>query len=84
MQPGFSCVNRTQPTGQEAPPRARDSGARRIRATSSAKASAMSDFEAWFENHVKPALPEGAPAPSITFDELNDVRLAVKRLAGLG
>jgi hypothetical protein len=34
------------------------------------------DFDAWFENYVKPALPEGAPAPSIRFDELNDVRLA--------
>jgi quinol monooxygenase YgiN len=36
----------------------------------------QSDFEAWFEKYVKPALPEGGPAPSIAFDELNDVRLA--------
>jgi quinol monooxygenase YgiN len=36
----------------------------------------QSAFEEWFENYVQPALPEGAPAPSITFDELNDVRLA--------
>jgi hypothetical protein len=35
-----------------------------------------SDFEAWFESYVKPALPEGAPTPSITFDELNEVLLA--------
>jgi heme-degrading monooxygenase HmoA len=34
------------------------------------------DFEAWFETYVKPALPEGAPRPSITFDELNEVLLA--------
>jgi hypothetical protein len=36
----------------------------------------QSDFEAWFESHVKPAFPEGAPTPSITFDELNEVLLA--------
>jgi quinol monooxygenase YgiN len=36
----------------------------------------QSDFETWFEEYVKPALPEGAPPPSISFDELNDVRLA--------
>jgi quinol monooxygenase YgiN len=36
----------------------------------------QSDFEAWFENHVKPALQEGAPTLSIAFDDLNDVRLA--------
>jgi hypothetical protein len=29
----------------------------------------QSNFEAWFESYVKPALPEGAPTPSITFDE---------------
>lgn len=33
----------------------------------------QSDFEAWFEANVKPAFPEGAPQPSITFDELNQV-----------
>ena len=31
----------------------------------------QSDFEAWFEGYVTAALPEGAPTPSITFDELN-------------
>lgn len=31
------------------------------------------DFEAWYEGNVKPAFPEGAPQPSISFDELNDV-----------
>jgi hypothetical protein len=36
-----------------------------------------SDFEAWFESYVKPAFPEGAPTPSIMFDELNEVLLAV-------
>ena len=36
----------------------------------------QSDFEAWFESYVKPAFPEGAPMPSITFDELNEVLLA--------
>jgi hypothetical protein len=34
------------------------------------------DFEAWFEAHVKPAFPEGAPTPSITLDELNYVLAA--------
>jgi hypothetical protein len=34
---------------------------------------AQSDFEAWFESYVKPAFPEGAPTPSITIDELNEV-----------
>jgi heme-degrading monooxygenase HmoA len=33
----------------------------------------QADFEAWFEASVKPAFPEGAPMPTITFDELNDV-----------
>jgi quinol monooxygenase YgiN len=33
----------------------------------------QADFEAWFESNVKPALPEGAPQPSITIDELNEV-----------
>jgi heme-degrading monooxygenase HmoA len=33
----------------------------------------QADFEAWFESSVKPAFPEGAPMPSITFEELNDV-----------
>jgi hypothetical protein len=33
----------------------------------------QADFEAWFETSVKPALPEGGPMPSITFDELNEV-----------
>jgi len=33
----------------------------------------QADFEAWFESNVKPAFPEGAPQPSITFDELHDV-----------
>jgi hypothetical protein len=32
-----------------------------------------SDFETWFEDNVKPAFPEGAELPSITFDELNEV-----------
>jgi heme-degrading monooxygenase HmoA len=31
------------------------------------------DFEAWFDSNVKPAFPEGAPLPMITFDELNEV-----------
>jgi hypothetical protein len=30
-------------------------------------------FEAWFETSVKPAFSEGAPMPSITFDELKEV-----------
>jgi quinol monooxygenase YgiN len=33
----------------------------------------QADFESWFEANVKPAFPEGAPLPSITFDELSDV-----------
>jgi hypothetical protein len=33
----------------------------------------QADFEAWFENTVRPAFPEGAPMPSITFDQLNEV-----------
>jgi len=33
----------------------------------------QADFEAWFESNVKPAFPEGAPQPSITIDELNEV-----------
>jgi quinol monooxygenase YgiN len=33
----------------------------------------QADFEAWFETNVKPAFPEGAPQPSIAFDELNQV-----------
>jgi hypothetical protein len=33
----------------------------------------QADFEAWFETSVKLAFPEGAPMPSITFDELNEV-----------
>jgi len=33
----------------------------------------QADFEAWFEASVKPAFPDGAPAPIITFDELNEV-----------
>jgi hypothetical protein len=33
----------------------------------------QADFEAWFEAYVKPAFPEGAPTPSITFDELHYV-----------
>jgi hypothetical protein len=36
----------------------------------------QSDFEAWFESYVKPAFPEGALLPSITFDEVNEVLLA--------
>jgi hypothetical protein len=36
----------------------------------------QSTFEAWFESYVKPAFPEGAPMPAITFDELNEVLLA--------
>ena len=36
----------------------------------------QADFEAWFEAYVKPAFSEGGPMPVITFDELNDVRLA--------
>jgi quinol monooxygenase YgiN len=35
--------------------------------------NSQADFETWFEAHVKPAFPEGAPAPSITFDDLNKV-----------
>ena len=31
------------------------------------------DFDAWFESTVKPAFPEGAPAPEISIDELNEV-----------
>ena len=33
----------------------------------------QADFEAWFDSNVKPAFPEGAPMPQITFDELNEV-----------
>jgi hypothetical protein len=33
----------------------------------------QSDFEAWFDAHVKPAFPAGAPMPVITFNELNEV-----------
>ncbi|MGZ4386413.1 MAG: putative quinol monooxygenase [Gaiellaceae bacterium] len=33
----------------------------------------QANFEAWFEGHVKPAFPQGAPMPSITFDQLNHV-----------
>ena len=33
----------------------------------------QADSEAWFESNVKPAFPEGAPMPEITYDELNDV-----------
>jgi hypothetical protein len=33
----------------------------------------QADFEAWFENSVKPAFPESGPMPSIRFDELNEV-----------
>jgi len=33
----------------------------------------QADFEVWFETSVKPAFPEGAAMPSITFDELNEV-----------
>ena len=33
----------------------------------------QADFEVWFETSVKPALPEGAPMPTISFDELNEV-----------
>ena len=29
----------------------------------------QADFEVWFETNVKPAFPEGAPMPSITFDQ---------------
>jgi heme-degrading monooxygenase HmoA len=36
----------------------------------------QADFEAWFEGNVKPAFPEGGPMPLITFDALNDVRVA--------
>jgi hypothetical protein len=36
----------------------------------------QADFESWFERTVKPALPEGGPMPSITFDELNEVETA--------
>jgi hypothetical protein len=28
-------------------------------------------FHAWFEGYVKPALPGGAPTPSIKFDQLH-------------
>jgi hypothetical protein len=38
----------------------------------------QADFEAWFESNVKPALPEGAPEPVITLDELNDVVTAAE------
>lgn len=34
-----------------------------------------SDFEAFYEDHVKPAFPEGAPLPEIKIDELNQVVL---------
>ena len=33
----------------------------------------QADFEAWFETSVKPAFPEGAPMPTISIDELNEV-----------
>jgi hypothetical protein len=33
----------------------------------------QADFEVWFETSVKPAFPEGAAMPLITFDELNEV-----------
>lgn len=33
----------------------------------------QADFQAWFEAHVRPALPEGTQTPVIAFDELNDV-----------
>jgi hypothetical protein len=33
----------------------------------------QADFEACFETSVKPVFPEGAPMPSISFDELNEV-----------
>jgi heme-degrading monooxygenase HmoA len=33
----------------------------------------QADFEAWFEAYVKPAFPDGAAMPVITFDELNEV-----------
>jgi hypothetical protein len=33
----------------------------------------QADFEAWFEARVKPLFPEGAPMPSITFSDLNEV-----------
>jgi quinol monooxygenase YgiN len=33
----------------------------------------QADFESWFERNVRPAFPEGAPMPSITFDQLNEV-----------
>jgi len=36
----------------------------------------QADFESWFDSHVKSAFPEGAPMPSITFDELNAVLTA--------
>ena len=36
----------------------------------------QADFEAWFDGHVKQAFPEGAPTPSITFDELNNILIA--------
>ncbi|MGH2865775.1 MAG: hypothetical protein ACRDJX_11085 [Solirubrobacteraceae bacterium] len=29
------------------------------------------DFNMWFEAHVKPLFPEGAPMPSIKIDELH-------------
>jgi hypothetical protein len=38
--------------------------------------NSQADFEAWFEAYVKPAFPEGAPAPVIAFDELNEVLTA--------
>lgn len=33
----------------------------------------QADFETWFEAYVKPAFPEGAARPEISFDELNEV-----------
>ena len=33
----------------------------------------MWDTQADFETSVKPALPEGAPMPTFSFDELNEV-----------
>lgn len=40
------------------------------------------DFEAWFAAYVKPGVPDGAPLPSITFDEVSEVvtaQLIVRR-----
>src|SRR4029450_2376331 len=38
-----------------------------------ARGHSRADFEAWFASSVKPTFAEGAPMPSITFDELNEV-----------